>query len=72
MYLGALMLLYRQLLVAAAETQLTDGASWSLNLSVEDARNYRYQCAVAAQQVVRILSLISMDGTLTKRCWIIM
>ncbi|KAF2119662.1 hypothetical protein BDV96DRAFT_610566 [Lophiotrema nucula] len=71
MYLGALMLLYRQLLVATAETQLTDGAAWSLDLTIEDAKKYRDQCSVAAQQVARILRLISFDGTLTKRCWII-
>ncbi|KAF2737426.1 hypothetical protein EJ04DRAFT_488080 [Polyplosphaeria fusca] len=70
MYLGAVMFLFRQLLVAAAETQLTDGAAWSLNLTVEEARNHRHECAVAAQQVVRILRLVSLDGTMTKRCWI--
>lgn len=72
MYLGALILLYRQLLVATAETQLTDGAAWALDLSVDDAKQYRNECAVAAQQVARILRLISFDGTLTKRCWLIM
>lgn len=72
MYLGALVLLYRQLLVATAETQLTDGASWNLNISTQDARRYRDECAIAAQQMARILSLISFDGTLTKRCWLIM
>jgi len=72
MYLGALILLYRHLLVATAETELTDGAAWSLNFSVEDARRYRNECAIAGQQIARILSLISFDGTLTKRCWIIM
>jgi len=72
MYLGALVLLYRQLLVATAETQLTDGASWNSNIPVEDARRYRDECAVAAQQMARILRLIEFDGTLTKRCWIIM
>ncbi|KAH7093709.1 hypothetical protein FB567DRAFT_610283 [Paraphoma chrysanthemicola] len=71
MYLGALVLLYRQLLVATAETQLTDGASWNSNISVLDANRYRDECAVAAQQMARILGLISFDGTLTKRCWLI-
>ena len=72
MYLGALILLYRQLLVATAETQLTDGAAWSLNVPVNDARRYRNECSIAAQQIARILGLISFDGTLTKRCWLIM
>lgn len=72
MYLGALVLLYRQLLVATAETQLTDGASWNSNITIRDARRYRDECAVAAQQMARILSLISFDGTLTRRCWLMM
>lgn len=72
MYLGATILLYRQLLVATAETQLTDGVAWSLNISLEDAKRYRNECALAGQQVARILRLISFDGTLTKRCWLIM
>jgi hypothetical protein len=71
MYLGALVLLYRQLLVATAESQLIDGAAYNLNFSVNDARRYRNECAVAAQQIARILGLISFDGTLTKRCWLI-
>lgn len=72
MYLGALILLYRHLLIATAETLLTDGAAWSLDLSANDGRRYRSECAVAAQQIARILGLISFDGTLTKRCWLIM
>lgn len=72
MYLGAVILLYRQLLVATAEMQLTDGAAWDSNLSIEDAKRYRNECALAGQQIARILSLISFDGTLTKRCWLIM
>ncbi|KAF2020225.1 hypothetical protein BU24DRAFT_135558 [Aaosphaeria arxii CBS 175.79] len=71
MYLGALILVYRQLLIATAETQLTDGAAWNIDVSVEDAKRYRYECAMAGQQIARILSLISFDGTLTRRCWII-
>ncbi|KAJ4299067.1 hypothetical protein N0V90_004311 [Kalmusia sp. IMI 367209] len=71
MYLGAIILLYRQLLVATAETQLTDGAAWDLDLSIEDAKRYRNECAMAGQQVARLLRLISFDGTLTKRCWLI-
>ncbi|KAF9728747.1 hmg box protein [Paraphaeosphaeria minitans] len=71
MYFGTVMLLYRQLLVATAEMQLTDGAAWDLNLSIEDAKRYRNECALAGQQVARILRLISFDGTLAKRCWLI-
>jgi hypothetical protein len=72
MYLGALVLLYRQLLVATAETQLTGGAAWNTNIPEEDARGYRDQCALAGQQMARIMNLISFDGTLTKRCWLVM
>ncbi|KAJ4373034.1 hypothetical protein N0V83_003325 [Neocucurbitaria cava] len=71
MYLGALVLLYRQLLVAIAETQLADGSAYNPNFSTTDARRYRNDCAVAAQQIARILGLIDFDGTLTKRCWLI-
>ncbi|PVH97242.1 hypothetical protein DM02DRAFT_685570 [Periconia macrospinosa] len=67
MYLGALILLYRHLLVAVAEKHLP----WTLKLTVEDAQKYGNECAVAGQQIARILSLISFDGTLTKRCWLI-
>jgi hypothetical protein len=72
MYLGALVLLYRQLLVATAETQLTDGAAWNTNISEREARFYCDECAVAAQQMARMLNLISFDGTLTRRCWLVM
>ncbi|CAN9429621.1 unnamed protein product [Alternaria alternata] len=72
MYLGALVLLYRQLLVASAEAQLIDSTPSSLNnISVEDVKRYRQECAMAAQNIARMLGLISFDGTLTKRCWII-
>lgn len=71
MYLGALVLLYRQLLIATAETQLTNGAAHNPNFSPSETRLYRNECAVAAQNIARILALISFDGTLTKRCWII-
>ena len=71
MYLGALVLLYRQLLVDSAEAQLIDGTPSALNnISVEDVRIYRQECAMAAQNIARMLSLISFDGTLTTRCWI--
>lgn len=72
MYLGALTLLYRQLLVATAETQLTDGSYENSDIPVPEARRCREECAVAAQQIARILGLISFDGTLTRRCWIMM
>ncbi|KAF1951514.1 hypothetical protein CC80DRAFT_553167 [Byssothecium circinans] len=71
MYLGALILLYRQLLVATAEKQLTDGAAWNLDLSAAEVVRYRNECSMAGQQIARILGLISFDGTLTKRCWLI-
>lgn len=72
MYLGAVILIYRQLLVATAEGQLTDGAANSLTFSGHDAWRFRNECAVAGQTMARILRLIAFDGTLTRRCWIIM
>lgn len=72
MYLGAVILIYRQLLIATAESHLTDGAANSLVFSDEDAQRYRDECAIAAQTIARILRLISFDGTLTRRCWLIM
>ncbi|KAJ8107324.1 hypothetical protein OPT61_g8944 [Boeremia exigua] len=71
MYLGAVILIYRQLLVATAEGQLTDGAASSLSFSGTDARRFRNECAIAGQTIARILRLISFDGTLTRRCWLI-
>ncbi|USP78958.1 hypothetical protein yc1106_06232 [Curvularia clavata] len=72
MYLGALVLLYRQLLVAAASAQLGDETTSTLNnISADDVKMYRRECATAAQNIARMLGLISFDGTLTTRCWII-
>lgn len=72
MYLGTLVLLYRQLLVAAAGAQLTDEAATPLNnLSADDIKMYRRECSTAAQNIARMLGLISFDGTLSKRCWIV-
>jgi hypothetical protein len=72
MYLGALILLYRQSLAASADVQPTNGVVRSQDLSTETAKRYRDECVIAGQQIARILQLISFDGTLTKRCWIIM
>lgn len=72
MYLGAVILIYRQLLVTTAEGQLTDGAANGLSFSSEDARGFRDECAIAGQTIARILRLIEYDGTFTRRCWLIM
>ncbi|UPX20046.1 uncharacterized protein EKO05_0010292 [Ascochyta rabiei] len=71
MYLGAVVLVYRQLLVATAESQLTDGAAKKLGYSSHDARGFRNECAIAASTIARILRLIAFDGTLTRRCWLV-
>jgi hypothetical protein len=72
MYLGALVLLYRQLLVATAEAQLINGTASILNnIPADEVKMYRHECAIAAQNIARMLGLISFDGTLTKRCWIV-
>ncbi|KAF2707964.1 hypothetical protein K504DRAFT_383608 [Pleomassaria siparia CBS 279.74] len=71
MYFGALILLYRPLLVTSAETKLGEDAAWNLELSPDETRRCRNECAVAAQQIARILSVMSFDGTFSQRCWII-
>jgi hypothetical protein len=72
MYLGAMILMYRQLLVETAASHLTNGTAWTSNIPEVEARQYRDQCALAAQQIARILNLISAEGPLTRRCWLIM
>lgn len=71
MYLGALILLYRQMLVAPAN-QLAASPTWASQVSVEEAQRYRFECAVAGQEIARLLQLIAFDGTLSRRCWLIM
>jgi hypothetical protein len=72
MYLGALILLYRQVLVTATKAQLDGELTADVEVSVEDFKRYRDECGVAAQQIARILSLFSFNETLTKRCWLLM
>ncbi|KAF2492338.1 hypothetical protein BU16DRAFT_620722 [Lophium mytilinum] len=71
-YLGALILLYRQSLIAASQVQSSkDSYRCTLDLSLKEIQNYREECVIAARQIARILGLIDFDGTLTKRCWLI-
>lgn len=72
MHLGAVVLLFRRQLVATTEAHLQDSGEWPKDLSVADANKCRDECAAAGQQVARILRLLSFDGTLTTRCWLIM
>lgn len=72
MYLGAVILIYRHLLVATAEGQLTGGAANGFSFSSGDALRFRNECAIAGRAIARILRLIAFDGTLTRRCWMIM
>ncbi|KAF2196467.1 hypothetical protein GQ43DRAFT_383250 [Delitschia confertaspora ATCC 74209] len=72
LYFSALMLLYRPLLLAAAEAQFSaDGNTRSPDFLFDEVRNFKSECFDAAQQVAQVLSLISFGGTLTKRCWMI-
>ncbi|KAF1972615.1 hypothetical protein BU23DRAFT_580742 [Bimuria novae-zelandiae CBS 107.79] len=64
MYLGAVILLYRQLLLVTA-----DGRSHET--SIEDAKRYRIECALAGQQVAHILRLISQETIVPKTCWLV-
>lgn len=71
MYLGALILLYRQLLVATTQSQQICSTGKIPFFANEEARRFRDECTLASQQIARLLGLISFDGTLTKRCWIV-
>ncbi|KAF2278948.1 uncharacterized protein EI97DRAFT_224084 [Westerdykella ornata] len=71
MYLGALILLYRRPLVATAGVRLDADTHWDMEFTPEDAKRYRNECAVAGQQVAHILHLISIDGSTSRRCWLL-
>ena len=68
MYLGAVILLYRQFLVAADEDQQV--GQWTLGVNQGDLHKYQAGCEMAAQQVARILSVVDLNGYCTSRCWL--
>lgn len=70
MYLGARILLYRQPLVSEAETHLLP-ENRNLAFPVVDTSTYIKECAQAGQQMASILRTMRFDGTLCKRCWLL-
>lgn len=69
-YLGARILLYRQRLVSEAESHLLP-ENRNLALPVDTSR-YIKECAETGQQMASILRTMRFDGTLCKRCWLLM
>jgi hypothetical protein len=70
LHLGAITMLYRQLLVSAEGTLY---ASQSLtNFSSADIHQYRQDAQVAAIQVARVLKIIEAHEILSPRCWLTM
>jgi hypothetical protein len=68
LYLGAVILLYRQLVVAADENQ--QAGQWTLDVNQRVLHKYQ-AVEMAAQQVARILSVMDINGYCTLRCWLI-
>jgi hypothetical protein len=58
-YLGAIILLYHQLLITP------ESSIGTLNISLDELRRFRADCQLAAEQVPRMLSMLQFGG----RCW---
>ncbi|KAF2841802.1 hypothetical protein M501DRAFT_1013192 [Patellaria atrata CBS 101060] len=81
LYLGAVVLLYRNLIVVRPQDGVEgfeniDGIneyseSLKSHLSDEDVQRYSGLCMLAAQQMGRILSLLNIGGAMSRSCWII-
>jgi hypothetical protein len=70
LHLGAITMLYRQLLVSVEGTLY---ASQSLaNFSAAEIHQYRQDAQVAALQVTRVLEILKTHEALTPRCWLTM
>ncbi|KAF2748293.1 hypothetical protein M011DRAFT_400755 [Sporormia fimetaria CBS 119925] len=67
LYMGAIILLYRQTLVASTEAYLTDDTGSQCG----DARPYRDECGEAARQIAHILRVVTADGVPNPRCWLL-
>jgi len=69
LYLGAVILLHRQLLVAAdADRQ---AGQWTRAIDERDIERYQVGCEMAAQQVTRVLSIVKLDGYCTLWYWLV-
>ncbi|KAL1650824.1 hypothetical protein SLS58_000943 [Diplodia intermedia] len=67
-YLGAIISLYRQLLLQACEARIH--SKWDLDMPYSQIQSYRTRCSIAAQQMTRMMQLISWSGAMTRRCWV--
>ena len=69
LYLGAVILLHRQLLVAA-DTDRQAG-QWTLAIDEKEIERYQAGCEMAAQRVARVLSIVKLDGYCTSWNWLV-
>lgn len=69
LYLGAVMLLYRQLLVSADTDQ--QAGQWTLAIPERALVKCQAGCEMAAQQVARVLGVLKLEGYCTLRCWLL-
>lgn len=69
LYLGAVILLYRQLVVAADEDQ--QSGQWTLGVDQKELHKYQAGFEMAAQQVARVLTVVDINGYCTLRCWLL-
>lgn len=69
LYLGAVILLYRQLVVTADEDQ--QAGQWTLGVSQRELHKYQAGFEMAAQQIARVLIVMDLNGYCTLRCWLI-
>ncbi|KAK7517574.1 hypothetical protein IWZ03DRAFT_376510 [Phyllosticta citriasiana] len=68
-YLGAIISLYRQILLNASNARIQ--YKWNLGVGYTQVQDYRARCSMAAQQMTRIMSLIDFTSFMTRRCWVL-
>ncbi|KAK8177857.1 hypothetical protein IWX90DRAFT_422134 [Phyllosticta citrichinensis] len=68
-YLGAIISLYRQVLLNASNARIQ--SRWNLDVAYTQVQDYRARCSMAAQQMTRIMSLIDFTSFMTRRCWVL-
>jgi hypothetical protein len=67
LYLGAVTLLHRRLLVHVAEMRLLGSGLVPLT---DEIKGYHDYCLLTSQQAARVAKIIMEDGTLPKQCWV--
>ncbi|KAK8233585.1 hypothetical protein HDK77DRAFT_246747 [Phyllosticta capitalensis] len=68
-YLGAVISLYRQVLLNASNARIQ--SQWNLDVAYSQVQDYRARCSMAAQQMTRIMALIDFTSFMTRRCWVL-